>query len=224
MAGRIAYYGNIVKDGLVFCVDAAKVDSYPGSGNIWRDISGFQSSASLTNGPIFNSSNYGSIVFDGTNDYAVIASTPNLSPGTGNFTYSSWINPSSFSGTTAALFVVAIAGGLWIGKNGVNFVLRAYGVADYIQYATLPTLNTWTNITITRSGTTATLYYNTTSVATGTTSQNFAQSTAYIGNDGAAISSNFNGRIATTIFYKEKALTVAEITQNYNAMKGRYGL
>lgn len=40
MAGRIAYYGNIVKDGLVLNLDAAKQDSYPGSGTTWNDISG----------------------------------------------------------------------------------------------------------------------------------------------------------------------------------------
>ena len=224
MAGRISYYGNIVKDGLVFCLDAAKRDSYPGTGTIWNDISGFQTNATLTNGPTFNTDNGGSIVFDGTNDYALIASTANLSPGTGDFTYSSWINPTSFSGTYSTLLVVEAVGGLWIGKNGANFVLRAYAVADYIQFATMPTLNTWTNITITRSGTTATLYYNAVSRATGTTSQNFVQSTAYVGNDGVPVSANFNGRIATTLFYKGKALTASEILQNYNATKGRYGL
>ena len=224
MAGRIAYYGNIVKDGLILNLDAAKVDSYPGSGTTWRDISGFQNNGTLTNGPTFNSSNYGSILFDGTDDYSVIASTPNLSPGTGDFTYSSWINPISFSGTYSGLLIVAAAGGLWIGKNGANFVLRAYAVADYIQFATMPTLNTWTNITVTRSGTTATLYYNDVSKATATTSNNFVQATTYIGNDGATPSANFNGRIATTLFYKGKALTQAEITQNYNGTKGRYGL
>ena len=69
MAGRIAYYGNIVKDGLVLDLDAAKKDSYPGTGTAWNDISGNRNNGTLTNGPTFNSSNGGSIVFDGTNDY-----------------------------------------------------------------------------------------------------------------------------------------------------------
>ena len=222
MSGRISYYGGIVTQGLVLDLDAGKLDSYPKFGTTWRDISFNQNNGTLVNGPTFNSLNGGSIVFDGSNDYVTIPSTPNLSPGIGDFTYSSWINPNSFSGTYSTLFVVATVGGLWIGKNSTNFVLRAYSVADYIQYSTLPTLNTWTNITITRSGTTATLYYNAISVATATTSQNFVQSTAYIGNDGNVISANFNGRIATTIFYKGKALTATEVLQNYNATKGRY--
>ncbi len=220
--------GNIVINGLVLNLDAANPRSYPQpyNGTVWRNLVPVSSSlvGTLTNGPTFSSANGGTIVFDGTNDYALISSTANLSPGTGDFTYSSWINPTSFSGTYSSLLVVEAAGGLWIGKNGPNFVLRAYAVADYIQYATLPTLNTWTNITITRSGTTATLYYNAVSKATAITSQNFVQSTAYIGNDGVAISANFNGRIATTLFYKGRALSASEVLQNFNATRARFGV
>ena len=68
MAGRVAYYGNIVKNGLILDMDAAKRDSYPGTGTAWNDISGFQYNGTLTNGPTFNSSNGGSIVFDGVDD------------------------------------------------------------------------------------------------------------------------------------------------------------
>jgi hypothetical protein len=69
MAGRIAYYGNIVKNGLIFDLDAAKRDSYFGSGTVWNDISGFQNNGTLVNGPTFDSNNGGSIVFDGVDDY-----------------------------------------------------------------------------------------------------------------------------------------------------------
>jgi len=89
-------------------------------------------------------------------------------------------------------------------------------------YGTLPTLNVWTNITITRSGTLATLYYNAVSVAVGTTSQNFVQGNGYVGNDGIVPSANFNGRISNTLLYKGKSLSATEVLQNYNATKGRY--
>jgi hypothetical protein len=69
MAGRISYYGNIVKDGLVLDLDAAKRDSYPGTGMAWNDISGFRNNGTLVNGPTFNSGNGGSVVFDGVDDY-----------------------------------------------------------------------------------------------------------------------------------------------------------
>ena len=60
---------NIVRDGLVFAVDAANPTSYPGSGTIWKDQTVNQNNGTLTNGPTFDSGNGGSIVFDGSNDY-----------------------------------------------------------------------------------------------------------------------------------------------------------
>ncbi len=75
MAGRIAYYGNIVRDGLVLDLDAAKRDSYPGSGTSWRDIAGGVITGSLINGPTFDGNNGGSIVFDGADDYVNLGTT-----------------------------------------------------------------------------------------------------------------------------------------------------
>jgi hypothetical protein len=59
----------IVTDGLVLSLDAGNVKSYPGSGTVWTDKSGFNNNGTLTNGPTFNSANGGSIVFDGVDDY-----------------------------------------------------------------------------------------------------------------------------------------------------------
>jgi hypothetical protein len=75
----------MIQDGLVLALDAADRNSYPGSGTTWRDLA-TNNSASLTNGPTFNSSNGGNIAFDGVDDYAAITET-NL---TGNWTISSW--------------------------------------------------------------------------------------------------------------------------------------
>ena len=63
------YSPNIITDGLVLYLDAANTKSYPGSGTTWRDLSKSQLNGTLTNGPTFNSSNGGSIVFDGVDDY-----------------------------------------------------------------------------------------------------------------------------------------------------------
>ena len=70
------YYGpRIVTDGLIACLDAANTKSYPGSGTVWTDISGNGRNGPLINGPTFNSSNRGSIQFDGTNDYINFGNT-----------------------------------------------------------------------------------------------------------------------------------------------------
>ncbi len=70
---------NVVTDGLVLCLDAANPKSYISGSTSWRDTSGNTNNGTLVNGPIFNSDNGGSILFDGTNDYAKTNITLNLS-------------------------------------------------------------------------------------------------------------------------------------------------
>ena len=65
-----APFGSIVTNGLVLNLDATNQASYPGSGTVWRDTSGYNRSGSLTNGPTFlQERGRGSIVFDGVDDY-----------------------------------------------------------------------------------------------------------------------------------------------------------
>jgi hypothetical protein len=216
---------NLITNGLVLCLDAANPLSYKSGATVWNDLTYNTSGGTLTNGPTYNSNNGGSIVFDGVDDSIVINSNATLSAGIGDFTYNAWVYPIAYD-TYAPLFVAASTNGIWIGNNGSNFVLRAYAVADRLSFATLPSLNTWTNITITRIGTTASLYYNGVLKTTSTTSQDFIQATTCIGSDGPPgfVYSWYNGRIANTYFYKGKGLTPQEVLQNYNSTKSRFGL
>lgn len=61
---------NVVTDGLRLYLDAGNASSYPGSGTTWTDISGFGNNFTLVNGPTYSTESGGAIVFDGTNDYA----------------------------------------------------------------------------------------------------------------------------------------------------------
>lgn len=214
----------VVTNRLVLSLDAGDRNSYVSGSTTWFDLAG-TNNGTLTNGPTFNTGSGGSIVFDGVNDSVVITGSAALTAGTGDFTYNAWVYPIMYD-TYAPLFVAANTNGIWIGNNGSNFVLRAYAVADVLSFGTLPTLNTWTNITITRVGTTASLYYNGVLQTTSITSQNFIQATTCIGSDGppGLVYAWYNGRIANTLFYKGKGLSASEVQQNYNALKGRFGL
>ena len=65
----------IVTSGLVLALDAGDVNSYPGSGTTWYDLSGNNYSASLNNG----AQKVGKgISFDGTNDYVNIPTSGDL--------------------------------------------------------------------------------------------------------------------------------------------------
>ena len=58
---------SLVTTGLVLNLDAGNSVSYVGSGTTWNDLSG-SNHGTLTNGPLFNAGNGGSIVFDGIDD------------------------------------------------------------------------------------------------------------------------------------------------------------
>jgi len=87
----------IVSSGLVLCLDAANKLSYPGTGTTWTDLSGTGKNLTLTNGPTFNAGNMGSIVFDGTNDYAVVnpVSAFNI------YCISMWFKPTTIINSTS---------------------------------------------------------------------------------------------------------------------------
>lgn len=126
------------------------------------------------------------------------ASNAAFAVGTGNFTLEAWVYPLNWTGdgTNSFVYSTAASNGLMFGRNGANFVVRAYAIGDILQYGTLPTLNTWTHIVAVRSGTTLSMYYNGTRVATNTTSQNFAQGAVYVGRDGPSGSAVYAGYVS----------------------------
>lgn len=59
---------SVVTNGLMMYLDAGNLNSYPGSGTTWTDLSGNGRNVTLVNGPTFTTTNGGGLVFDGTND------------------------------------------------------------------------------------------------------------------------------------------------------------
>ena len=248
MAGRIAYYGGIVTNGLVLDLDAAKKDSYPGTGTSWRDISGNSNNGTLTNGPTFNSSNGGSIVFDGVDDYVTTAMSSSLNSSTTGaspvFTISNWVYLTANAGIVDGLGIASpTQAQSWAhyyyydNPSGptynFNKVDTGYTNSRTFQIITAPNAvlpNRWNNIvTIYNSGT-VTFYVNN-SIISGTITANDNTSTIVNNNFGLVLGKSnlgaggqaFNGRISNYNIYN-RALSSTEITQNYNALKGRYGL
>jgi hypothetical protein len=237
MAGRIAYYGNIVKDGLVLDLDAAKKDSYPGSGTVWNDISGNGNSGSLVNGPTFSSANAGSLVFNGTNNYVSGSSNIGI-VGDFNATLSVWVNILELStgykcicmfGSTGAMQGFSIFSNI-AAQGAGSITIGFYGLNNGYTAASTIVANTWYNMVATKtsgafSSSNTKLYINgTLQSLTFTTpaTPNGVDGKYYIGNDPANEISN-NMRIANFQIYN-RALSASEVLQNYNAQKSRYGL
>jgi len=94
---------NIVTDGLVFAVDAANPSSYVSGSGVWKDQTVNQNDGTLTNSPTFDSSNGGSIVFDGLDDYIELGSVDSNNPlslyGQTEFSIDLWLKP-DYTGDT----------------------------------------------------------------------------------------------------------------------------
>jgi hypothetical protein len=234
MAGRIAYTGGIVRDGLVLDLDAAKRDSYPGSGTSWRDIISNTVTGSLINGPTFNSGNGGYISFDGTNDYAELgdilfnsasATTLDLWVNIPSMTVNRYIMAKGSAGD--GIFTFSMTTGPGPSGGGSSYVRFSMGnqsstVSTNIEFGSL-VWGQWYNFTFTYNGSFVTGYRNATTPQSSSFTGNLYTTTSPIrlasdkyGNVGAANISSFK--------IYNRALSATEITQNYNALRGRYGL
>ena len=224
---------DVSESGLVLALDAANSKSYPGSGTTWTDLTGLGNTGTLTNGPTYSSANGGSIVFDGSNDGIQLPGT-NFSLNT--MTISAW-NYSSNYNQNGFIFEKTTNGSVntqySLFYNGDNTIYyRTYGISptgDLTANTTTAGIvnNQWNNIVATFDGTNKRIYVNGVLAATsvtlsGTVTQN-TTGAAYIGIYGNFAGYPFNGRIAQTQIYN-KALTAAEIKQNFNATRARYSI
>lgn len=223
----MSYYNGpkIVTDGLQLCLDAGNPKSYVGSGTTWTDISGNGKNGTLTNGPTFDSSNGGSIVFDGIDDY-VNVSNFNLNHGTGNFTYSCWAYLSS-KPSLGTFF----ENGSWTNCILIRYEstgITIYSMSGYYGFFSFnPSLNTWNHLTFVRNGNNILFYINgaySASLAFGSSlNVNPSPGNLFIGTSQHATYQCFNGRLNHTLVYSA-ALGGDQVSQNYNATKSRYGL
>jgi hypothetical protein len=214
-------YEGIVTNGLVLNVDAGFTPSYTSSGTTWYDLSYGVNNGVLTNGPTFNSSNGGSIVFDGVDDCIVVNSNANILSKT-SYTKISWFYITSY------LYNI-ISGGnsgqhaFWL--EGTNKLRAGHnGQWSTVVSTTSLSLNTWYFGAVTFNTSTGwVLYVNGAQEATS------SSTTTYTGADEILIGAYgtgtnvFAGRIAVAQVYN-RVLSASEILQNYNAQKSRFGL
>ena len=221
------YGPKIVTSGLVLCLDAGNSKSYPGTGTTWTDLSGNGYNGTLTNGPTFNSNNQGNIVFDGTNDFVVMANSSSV-PVEGPGTIDIWANYSLITGSNRTLFSLVSGGNkaiqLGTRTGNANGLVWAYGGSSILSYS-YPILDTISNWTLTFNGSNLTLYLNGLSNASTTTATNQTGSNGIIrlGTYDSVGNEPFNGKIYSSRLYN-RVLSAAEVLQNYNATKGRFNL
>ena len=231
------YYGTppIVTNGLVLALDAANRQSYVSGSTRWSDLSGNNNSGSLVNGPTFSTEAGGSIVFDGNNDYVDFGNVLNFS--TESYSISLWTYINSSSTNFQTLFakkgVAAANAGYAIYYNGSIKKLmwsNANGttIEEYYTSNTIP-VDTWINVVKIRNtsaSTKGTFYingqeYSITNNPTGLNVTNNFSSTLHKSSNSSTY--YFSGKTARIEIYN-RALSITEIAQNYNALKTRFGL
>jgi len=221
----------IVTDGLVFAVDAANYESYPGSGTTWSDLSGNGNNGTLTNGPTFDSGNGGSIVFDGANDYVEFTGLTLSTLGISNgdpITISCFFKPNDLSQNMICAFYDTprcYIETFPYSVTGNTVAHWGFGNSNNSETSTATLqANQIYNYTATYDGNIAKGYLNSELDSTDTIgAQSYNTNNFRIAK--YSDSNPFYGDL--TVYYCQlynRSLSSTEVLQNYNALKSRFGL
>ena len=220
------YVPNIITDNLVLNLNAGQLPSYLGTNTTWYDLGSGANNATLTNGPTFNNTGGGNIVFDGTNDSAVF-STITLGSNA-NWTINILTNATSFAPDSYTNILSNNSGGpvsnaMGIASNGKITYTYYDSTWKFIYGNSTLSTGTWYYLTwVNRSSdSTTTMYVNgaADSSAQSTSSANSHPINA-IGRNWATY---YNGKVASVTYYNTNH-SAAQVATNFNAVRGRFGI
>ena len=228
----------IVRSSLVLSVDAGIIESYSGSGSTWADISGNEYSTSLVGSPDYSTINGGYFVFNGTN-HSAVSDGANIT--TNNFSFDFWakptatitVNTQATSGTTGLAGQRYVLGpgqagsnggaGVSLGTNGVSvYEHGASYLSPLLSHGVAISSTLFSHMVIVYTNKQPSLYINGIFIKTGLTSLK----TNVLYNNAQFIGGTyglFAGHVANIKVYS-KSLTATEVTQNFNALRNRYGI
>lgn len=229
----MSVYGgpDIVTDGLVLCLDAANTKSYPGSGNTWYDISGnnkhftwdsadwnsagyFNTLSKRATGPASNS--FG---IDNTTGYTIFFVFQTVAGGAnGAFKFKG----SSLPAGTRGIFchpgwtadtIYFDQGGCCYSDQRISYYNVNINESGIWNIVGLRSIITYRSI----------LYNGIQAVYTGIAAANINLDSNPVLINPADEGYNWNGKLAYFAVYK-RGLDNNEYVQNYNALRGRFGL
>jgi hypothetical protein len=224
----------VVTNGLLLYLDGLNPSSYPGTGNIWYDLSGNGYHGTLIGNLPFNYENAGNMLYTANSMY-VINSSFNITPVNNELSITMWYRTpnnrandmlidlcSSISpGSNRDLFSIRQNWGS--GNNNTAFYFNSTAGFQYIQLPSRVINNTWNHITYTKVGTTRYAYLNGVNVASGGATGNIRSIDRYIVGIDNIFGSGFVGNIAAVQVYN-RGLSSSEVLQNFNATRGRFGI
>ena len=230
----------IVTDNLFVHLDASNASSYPGSGSTWTDLTGNGNDATI-NGATYSATDGGIFDLDGINDNIQIPHVSSLSLSTSvQRTIQVWVKIDALPALNVQVPIIGKLSnsfafdGYWAGMFSNGGVIRCVTNGTAVQRISNSTLtvsiNNWYMFTfmsrITSTSNTTKVYINETEYITAAHgTDGYSESNPlYLGFIGSGVSSQYlNGKIGACYFYTD-GLSAAEVSQNYNATKSRYGL
>ena len=231
-AGRVGFFERplgLVLDGLFLYVDAANTNSYPGTGTTWFDISGNNRNGTLTNGPVYSTSNGGIFTFDGINDFVSF-----------NFPFTQSSSAFSYTVTAGARLATTSAARRQLWSSDSGFFDWSFGAGDNTKYmiftGTTVALGSnqdtdWHIFTAQWSSAFGTRLYLDNVIDINTPQISYESNISpvtHIGSNPASgppgpFSEYWEGDVAFVLVYN-RALSVTENTQNFNYLRSRIGV
>jgi len=223
-----------VTSNLVLYYDPANTASYPGTGTTINSLASPNLAGTMSN--ITYTDPY--FAYNGTSSQVTIADNALLEPGSGDWTMEAWVYLSNTGAGTKTILGKFDPGG---GSQDVSYSMRigaanafaqiGNGTGAYVDSTSYTlSLNTWTHIVyVWKNIATNSLetYINGASIGSVSHTLGSILNTSanlYIGSyNGGEYAQWMNGRIGITRLYNA-ALTAAQVSQNYNANRGLYGL
>lgn len=235
----ISYSPSIIADGLVLHLDAANMKSYPGSGNtvlnlvsqtVYPSVSlfGDTSLGSISNGVVNLSG-----LSNNSSSGVILRGTGSLGDTINNdFTSIGWLyRTSSKSGEVLSYREVSVRCAFDVVDNALIFYQRE-SISPFTIRSTFVSvnnsLNTWYCFALTKAGSTWSFYRNGSLIGanTFTMTETITGTAFHIGgawSDDDFLSNCMDGSVGPVMHYT-RALTSQEITQNFNAIRSRYGI
>jgi len=223
---------DIVDDGLVLALDAASERSYPGTGTAWTDITGKSENGVLSNSPTFSNDNYGVIDFDGTDDYATVASSAAFTVNTRTVQLVFRMNGSYANFAPLAIYSngTSTSNRIWLGLQNSKWQMHGWGTIDPFG-TTIITADNWYICTFSYNKPTQAMKMYTNGVLESSVTNTQGGVTAVAGMNWslATIPGGWQGQTYSDVSIAcfdvyDRILSDAEVLQNYNAIKGRFGL
>jgi len=225
--GGFANNAPIVTDGLVFYVDAGNSNSYPGSGTTWYDLSGRKNDGTFSATPTTSNLGGGSITFDGIDDKCEFPAASFVAGDAA--TISLW-----YYGRTPHRASMTF----YIGKgssryyschipwsNGTIYFdhMGHQGSSRLSQYGGNTSIgwHNWVFLTDSSSPQKQHIYKDGSLWASDADAVSISgdHDTVIIGSYGTV---NYDNGTYSSVSFYNRALSASEITQNYNALKGRF--